>query len=32
MLHEILLALFGHTGSVFTQSTLGLEDINNLEN
>lgn len=32
MLHEILLALFGHTGSVFTQSTLGLMDINNIEN
>jgi hypothetical protein len=32
MLHEILLALFGHTGSVFTQSALSLNDINNLEN
>jgi hypothetical protein len=31
MLHEVLLALLGHTGSIFMQVVQTLEDINNLE-
>lgn len=31
MLHEVLLALLGHTGSIFMQVVQTLEDINSLE-